>query len=74
MWNDTRKLMKRPETELNWDEETLIYVDDLEFLNKELESQLKEIDEDLAFIEDTVKGEEGDIITKIRAKIPDLKN
>ena len=74
MWNDTRKLMKRPETELNWDEETLIYVDDLEFLNKELESQLKEIDEDLAFIEDTVKGEEGDIITKIRAKIPNLKN
>ena len=66
--------MKRPETELNWDEETLIYVDDLEFLNKELESQLKEIDEDLAFIEDTVKGEEGDIITKIRAKIPNLKN
>lgn len=38
--------MERPKTELNWDEETLIYVDDLEFQNKELESQLKEREEE----------------------------
>ena len=42
--------------------------------NLRLESQLKEIDEELAIIEDTIKGEEGDIITKIRANISNLKN
>ena len=39
----------------------------------ELQSKLKEIDDELAIIEDTVKGLEGDVITKIRAKISNLK-
>ncbi len=33
--------MERPNTELNWDEETLIYVDDLESQNKELNKSSK---------------------------------
>ena len=48
-------------------------IDHLKSQLKEREELLTEIDVDLAFIEDTVKGEEGDIITKIRAKL-NLKN
>ncbi len=37
--------------------------------NKELIECLDNIDEELTFLEDTIKGIDGDLITKMRAKI-----